>query len=442
MASISESLIQGLLQPSLNFQNLQEPLGMLMGGARAQRAKEERQMQAIQSLSSAQTPEQVSAALSSMRNPKDAATAVQLANLLAQLGQTQAETSQVANEAATREQTIRALSDPNSDLSKRLGTSRETVLSAYSLGSPTAGATALKDALQSRVPVNPELVSQLQGLSASGNPAAASYIRALQDTNGYVDRATQEAALRYLGTYSNKGSDKAVSPELVSLVKGLNTPLGNALADELEKNPSPTTVNLAVDAINNADYVEALNEVDTNSISAIEAAIPNFVNNPQAMRYLEDRLASLKEKGQIDFDRVEKVLGTGLGTDNLNWSRNAIQLAKTFETLLKDKKYVAGKQYALDTAYVTAFSSDVKALGEFDRLGISNDLIGRISDGLSKLTTGTLTQESLNDLRMNLRRVSVLSTRKILEIADRIEDREPDTARDIRKMFQPSIKDL
>lgn len=43
MASISESLIQGLLQPSLNFQNLQEPLGMILGGAQAQKAREERQ---------------------------------------------------------------------------------------------------------------------------------------------------------------------------------------------------------------------------------------------------------------------------------------------------------------------------------------------------------------------------------------------------------------
>ncbi len=43
MASISDTLIQGLLQPNFNLQTLQEPLGMLMGGARAQRAKEERQ---------------------------------------------------------------------------------------------------------------------------------------------------------------------------------------------------------------------------------------------------------------------------------------------------------------------------------------------------------------------------------------------------------------
>jgi hypothetical protein len=71
MASISESLIQGLLQPSLNFQNLQEPLGMILGGARAQRARDERQkglmtqalgaqdMSALQNLMSrARTPEE------------------------------------------------------------------------------------------------------------------------------------------------------------------------------------------------------------------------------------------------------------------------------------------------------------------------------------------------------------------------------------------------
>lgn len=43
MASISESIIQGLMRPAFDVQPLVEPLGMLLGGAGAKRAKEERQ---------------------------------------------------------------------------------------------------------------------------------------------------------------------------------------------------------------------------------------------------------------------------------------------------------------------------------------------------------------------------------------------------------------
>lgn len=43
MASISESLIAGLMQPGFDLQSLSQPLGMLMGGAQAQKAREERQ---------------------------------------------------------------------------------------------------------------------------------------------------------------------------------------------------------------------------------------------------------------------------------------------------------------------------------------------------------------------------------------------------------------
>jgi len=43
MASISESIIQGLMRPAFDVQPLVEPLGMLLGGAGAKRAREERQ---------------------------------------------------------------------------------------------------------------------------------------------------------------------------------------------------------------------------------------------------------------------------------------------------------------------------------------------------------------------------------------------------------------
>jgi len=43
MASISESIIQGLMRPAFDVQPLVEPLGMILGGAQAQKAREERQ---------------------------------------------------------------------------------------------------------------------------------------------------------------------------------------------------------------------------------------------------------------------------------------------------------------------------------------------------------------------------------------------------------------
>lgn len=43
MASISESLIAGLMQPGFDLQSFSQPLGMLLGGAQAQKAREERQ---------------------------------------------------------------------------------------------------------------------------------------------------------------------------------------------------------------------------------------------------------------------------------------------------------------------------------------------------------------------------------------------------------------
>ena len=77
MASISEALIAGLMQPGFDLQSLSQPLGMLLGGAQAQKAKEERQkglmtqamgapdMEAFQRIiEQARTPEERQQALS------------------------------------------------------------------------------------------------------------------------------------------------------------------------------------------------------------------------------------------------------------------------------------------------------------------------------------------------------------------------------------------
>ena len=443
MASISESLIQGLLQPSLNFQNLQEPLGMLLGGSQAQRAREERQMQAIQDLSSAQTPEQLKAALSSMRKPQDAVAAMQYANLLAQLGQTQAETRQSEEALASRTKLLETLSDPNSDLSMRLGPAREGILSAAGSGSATALSTAVRDALKNRVPVNPELVSQLQAISGSGNRAASSYLSALQDPSGFVDKETQQAALRYLGTYSNKGSDKVANVALVDSLNKTGDPVAQIIASTYENDPNSTIASLGIDYLRDQGASSILKGLDFNNVTALENALPDLTSNPGALDVVQKRIDELKVGEQVDYKAIDEALNTTIGPDAYNRARDAIQLADSFSSLLEKNKYTKGQQYALDTMYTTAFSSDQRAMAEFSRLNVSNDLVGRISDSISKLVKGTLTEESLNELKQNLRKVSLSSRKTILEAADRAEAAgDKKTARQIRAIHGTSARDL
>lgn len=54
MARISDAVLQGLMNPQFGFTGLAEPIGMLMGGAQAQRQAQQRQMEAIQGALGAQ----------------------------------------------------------------------------------------------------------------------------------------------------------------------------------------------------------------------------------------------------------------------------------------------------------------------------------------------------------------------------------------------------
>lgn len=443
MASISESIIQGLMRPAFDVQPLVEPLGMLLGGAGAKRAKEERQMQAIQDLSSAQTPEQTKAALASIRKPEDAVAAMQYANLLAQLGQTQAETRQNEEALAGRTKLVEALSDPNSDLSRRLGSAREGILSAAGSGSATGLSTAVRDALKSRVPVNTDLVSQLQAISGSGNRAASSYLSALQDPSGYVDKETQQAALRYLGTYSNKGSDKVANAALVDSLNKTGDPVAQVIASTYENDPNSTIASLGIDYLRDQGASSILKGLDFNSVTALESALPDLTSNPGALDVVQKRIDELKVGEKVDYKGIDEALNTTIGPDAYNRAREAIQLADSFSSLLEKNKYTKGQQYALDTMYTTAFSSNQRAMAEFSRLGVSNDLVGRISDSISKLVKGTLTEESLNELKQNLRKVSMSSRKAILEAADRAEAAgDKKTARQIRAIHGTSARDL
>ena len=76
MARISDAVIQGLMQPQFGFTGLAEPIGMLMGGAQAQRQAQQRQMQAIQGALGAQDIGGLQGVLSGLRTPEEAQSAL------------------------------------------------------------------------------------------------------------------------------------------------------------------------------------------------------------------------------------------------------------------------------------------------------------------------------------------------------------------------------
>jgi len=442
MARISDAVIQGLMNPQFGFTGLAEPIGMLMGGAQAQRQAQQRQMDAIQTALGAQDIGGLQGALSGLK--PDQVQSVLAAFRVSQEARAQ-QAEQAAREAALANRTrlMESLSDPNSALSRRLGSAREGILSAAGSSSDTGLSTAVQNALKNRVPVNTDLVSQLQAISGSGNRAASSYLSALQDPSGYVDKETQQAALRYLGTYSNKGTDKVANVALVDSLNKTGDPVAQVIASTYENDPNSTIASLGIDYLRDQGASSILKGLDFNNVAALESALPDLTNNPGALDVVQKRIDELKAGEKVDYGAIDEALNTTLGPDAYNRARDAIQLADSFSSLLEKNKYTKGQQYALDTMYTTAFSSNQRAMAEFARLGVSNDLVGRISDSISKLVKGTLTEESLNELKKNLKQVSISSRKAILEAANRAEAAgDKKTARQIRALHGTSAKDI
>lgn len=442
MARISDAVLQGLMNPQFGFTGLAEPIGMLMGGAQAQRQAQQRQMEAIQGALGAQDIGGLQKVLSGV-NPAEVKNVLAVYGAGQQARAQQAELAAQEAALANRTRLMEALSDPNSALSMRLGSAREGILSAAGAGSDTGLSTAVQNALKSRVPVNTDLVSQLQAISGSGNRAASSYLSALQDPSGYVDKETQQAALRYLGTYSNKGTDKVANVALVDSLNKTGDPVAQVIASTYENDPNSTIASLGIDYLRDQGASSILKGLDFNSVAALESALPDLTSNPGALDVVQKRIDELKVGEKVDYGAIDEALNTTIGPDAYNRAREAIQLADSFSNLLEKNKYTKGQQYALDTMYTTAFSSDQRAMAEFTRLGVSNDLVGRISDSISKLVKGTLTEQSLNELKQNLRKVSISSRKAILEAANRAEAAgDKKTARQIRAIHGTSARDL
>lgn len=74
MARLSDALMQGLIQPGFSFQGLSEPVGMLLGGAQAQRQAQERQMS---SLRAGLTAPDLQSAVAGARTPQELQAAMQ-----------------------------------------------------------------------------------------------------------------------------------------------------------------------------------------------------------------------------------------------------------------------------------------------------------------------------------------------------------------------------
>lgn len=72
MARISDAVLQGLMTPQFGFTGLAEPIGMLMGGAQAQRQAQQRQMGAIQEALGAQDIGALQGVLGGLRTPEEA----------------------------------------------------------------------------------------------------------------------------------------------------------------------------------------------------------------------------------------------------------------------------------------------------------------------------------------------------------------------------------
>jgi len=106
MARISDAVLQGLMNPQFGFTGLAEPIGMLMGGAQAQRQAQQRQMEAIQGALGAQDIGGLQGVLGGLRTPEEAQTALSAFGAGQQARQQQAELA-AQEAAAAREKSFR-----------------------------------------------------------------------------------------------------------------------------------------------------------------------------------------------------------------------------------------------------------------------------------------------------------------------------------------------
>lgn len=119
--------MQGLIQPGFSFQGLSEPVGMLLGGAQAQRQAQERQMS---SLRAGLTAPDLQSAVAGAKTPQEVQAAIQAY----QMGQQERKQAQELSDAAqARSSAIQhALQSGKPDIAKMLRGAPMSVINEYS----------------------------------------------------------------------------------------------------------------------------------------------------------------------------------------------------------------------------------------------------------------------------------------------------------------------
>lgn len=132
MARISDAVIQGLMNPQFGFTGLAEPIGMLMGGAQAQRQAQQRQMEALQGALGAQDVGALSGVLGGLRTPQEAQTALSAFSAGQQARQQAA--AQAAQQEEQKRQRTAALSKEAEEIAARSAAVRHAVITKKDTG--------------------------------------------------------------------------------------------------------------------------------------------------------------------------------------------------------------------------------------------------------------------------------------------------------------------
>lgn len=211
MARISDAVLQGLMNPRFGFTGLAEPIGMLMGGAQAQRQAQQRQMEAIQGALGAQDIGALQKVLSGLKPDE-------VQNVLAVFSAGQ---QQRTAERARKRQVATELEQESDLINARLDAQQI----ARSLGKPEL-ANALKSA---------PMESVQRFIQASYEAQAKTTVPKVNSVPGGYTTTYPDGKVVF--TASGETAEKATMPKVTSVVGGYTTtyPDGKVVFTETAK---------------------------------------------------------------------------------------------------------------------------------------------------------------------------------------------------------------
>lgn len=292
MARISDAVLQGLMNPRFGFTGLAEPIGMLMGGAQAQRQAQQRQMQAIQGALGAQDIGGLQEVLKGLKPDE-------VQNVLAVYGVGQKARAQEA--AATREQRLR---DAVASSAPSLGPSGKELA--------RIAPTLSYEELQKQYSKIYEKFGSVQGvLSAYGIPPDQ------------------------WGKYENLSAT-----EVRAIVKDLN--------DQKKATPkvyidsagnTKTYLTNAVGAVNiNGEWVDfpdtglnlAPNRVQTQVLGDFPPTLDDVLGKPVTSSFLDRRESAYEQVGVLENNALSSALLKTIPEDETNLLANITNLGRDF----------------------------------------------------------------------------------------------------------------